>query len=104
MADEFEPITSEEARKCLNEAIQSKLGANWDDEVNGWTRLTGHDFMARFTKGNKNIDFYVDLEGKVSIEEKEVNPAQTAGRSMAWLFLLGSLVVASLLARLAGYL
>jgi hypothetical protein len=38
----------------------------------------------------------------VTIEEKEITPMQDQGRLLAWLFLLGSLVIAFIVARLTG--
>lgn len=102
-SDEIEPISGEQARAILENAIRQRLGETWDDEETGWALITGHDFMARLTRGRVNLDFYVDLLGNVTIEEKEIGAAQSSGRTMAWLFLLGSLMVAALIARLAGY-
>lgn len=103
MTNEIDPIPPEEAHDILHNAIRERLGEDWNDEIRGWTIITGHNYMMRLTKGRKNIDFYVDLLGNVTIEEGEVNPAQTAGRLMAWMFLLGSLLLAMLIARIAGY-
>jgi hypothetical protein len=102
MTDEIEPISPEQARKTLDDAILERLGENWEDE--GWVMVSGNDFMARLTRGRTNLDFYVDLLGSVSVEEKEVNAAQDFGRQIAWIFLIASLVIALLLARIAGYL
>ena len=102
MTDEIEPISPDEAHAILYAAIRERLGEHWDDEEEGWTMVTGHDYMARMTKGNVNVDFYVDLLGKVTIEEKGISPAQASGRLLAWMFLLGSLFVALILARIAG--
>lgn len=104
MTDEIEPIPAEEAHVILHNAIEKRLGTDWNDEIRGWTIITGHNYMMRLTKGNKNVDFYVDLLGNVTVEEKDANPAQTAGRLMAWMFLLGSFLLAMLLAHIAGYL
>jgi hypothetical protein len=60
--------------------------------------------MARMTNGRANVDFYVDLLGHVTVEEKPVSPGQEVGRLLAWLILSGSLVAAFLIARIAGYL
>lgn len=100
--DELEPIPADQAREILQNAIRERLGRNWDDEETGWALVTGHDYMARLTRGNQNIDFYVDLMGNVTIEEKEINPAQAQGRLMAWLFLLGSIIIAVLVAHFTG--
>jgi hypothetical protein len=55
------------------------------------------------TKRNQNVDFYVDLLGNVTIEEKEISPAQASGRTVAWVLLLISLGVAYMLARAVGW-
>jgi hypothetical protein len=101
MSDELEPIPAEQARAILEQAMRERLGDNWQNE--DWVLLTGHDYMARVTRGGKNVDFYVDLLGNVRVEEKAVNPAQESGRLIAWLILLLSLGIAFLLARIAGW-
>ena len=100
--DEIDPIPAAQAREILHKAIRERLGRNWDDEETGWALVTGHDYMARLTRGSQNIDFYVDLVGNVRIEEKEIDPAQAQGRLMAWLFLLGSIIIAVLVAHFTG--
>jgi hypothetical protein len=102
MTDEIEPISPAQARKVLDEAILQKLGAQWEDD--GWIMVSGNDFMARMTRGRTNIDFYVDLLGEIKVEEKEINAAQDFGRQIAWIFLIASIVIALMLARIAGYL
>lgn len=97
-----EPIEPAQARQLLDEAIRERLGDHWDDEETGWVRVTGHDFMARLTRGSKNLDFYVDLLGNVTVEEKELSPVQQQGRLLAWMILLGSLLIAYVVARLTG--
>jgi hypothetical protein len=98
-----EPIPPEQARAILDQAMNERLGENWQDDDSGWALITGHDFMARVTRGSKNVDFYVDLLGNVSIEEKEISPAQSNGRTVAWALLLVSLGLAYLLARVVGW-
>lgn len=104
MSEEIEPIPPEEARAILDAAIRTRLGADWEHEEGGWVRVTGHDYMARLTRGRTNLDFYVDLLGNVTVEEKELNAAQYTGRILAWLLLGLSLVIALLIARIAGFL
>ncbi len=99
---EIETIEPEQARKLLEQAIREQLGEHWDDEETGWVRVTGHDYMARLTRGRKNMDFYVDLLGNVKFEEKELSPVQQQGRLIAWMILLGSLLIAYVVARLTG--
>lgn len=98
----IEPISPEEAHRILYDAIRQKLGPKWDDEETGWAVISQHNYMARLTKGRQNIDFYVDLLGKVTIEEKAISPAQDAGRVLAVLLLIGAVLVALLISWLTG--
>jgi hypothetical protein len=102
-SEPVEPIAPEEARAILDEAMRERLGDDWQDEGSGWQLVTGHDYMARVTRGSRNVDFYVDLLGEVTIEENEISPAQASGRLIAWVLLLVSLGVAYLLARAVGW-
>lgn len=104
MTDEIQPIPAEQARALLEAAIRERLGADWEDDENGWMVITSHDYMARLNKGRVNLDFYVDLVGNVTVEEKEISPGQDTGRLFAWMMLLLSLGIAFLLARIAGLL
>ncbi|MBZ0303663.1 MAG: hypothetical protein K8J31_28240 [Anaerolineae bacterium] len=104
MTDDMQPIPGEEARAILEQAIRDRLGEDWDREDSGWAVVSSHDYMARLNKGRINIDFYVDLVGKVRIEEKPVNPGQDTGRLFAWMFLLASLGIGFLLAKIIGWL
>lgn len=101
---DIEPIPPEQARAILDAAMRQRLGDDWQDEDSGWQLVTGHDYMARVTRGRLNVDFYVDLLGSVSVEEKEINAAQESGRMLAWIFLILSLAIAFLLARAVGWL
>lgn len=104
MTDEIEPISGEQARAILDAAIAERLGANWQDEDSGWQMVTGHDFMARLTRGRVNVDFYVDLLGNITVEQSEITTAQDSGRLIAWVFLLLSIGIAFLMARIVGWL
>jgi hypothetical protein len=104
MSSEIEPIAPEKARAILEAAIAERLGANWRDEASGWQMVTGHDYMARLTRGTLNVDFYVDLVGQVTVEEKAITTAQDSGRLIAWVFLFVSMAIAFLLARIVGWL
>ena len=104
MTDEPQIIPPEEARAILETAIRERLGDDWQDEESGWSVISSHDYMARLNRGRTNLDFYVDLVGQVTVEQKEINPGQDTGRLFAWLLLLLSLVIALLLARIAGFL
>ena len=104
MTDEIQPIPGDEARAILEQAIRDRLGEHWDDEDSGWAVVVSHDYMARLNRGRVNVDFYVDLLGNVTVEEKTVNAGQDTGRLFAWMFLLLMLGIALLVARIIGVL
>ncbi|NDJ63006.1 MAG: hypothetical protein GYB67_17940 [Chloroflexi bacterium] len=103
-APAVEPIDPAQARAILDAAMDDLLGDDWQAEDSGWQLVTGHDYMARVTKGGINVDFYVDLLGEVTIEKRHLNPAQTSGRLLAWIILLLALGIAFLMARAVGWL
>ncbi len=102
--NDLDPIPAEQARQILHHAISARLGSDWDDELEGWTVISQHDYMARLTKGRRTIDFLVDLVGEVTIEEKEIGGSQEASRTLAFMVLGASVLLAIILARIAGYL
>lgn len=104
MTDAIEPISPDEARAKLDAAIIAQLGVDWDDEDTGWVVVSRHDYMARLTKGRINLDFYVDLLGNVEIKRSEINAGQDVGRLIAWSLLILSIIIALMLARIAGWL
>jgi hypothetical protein len=104
MTQPIEPIPPEQARAILDAAMEARLGQDWQDEDSGWLLVTGHDYMARVTRGRTNVDFYVDLLGEVTVEESEINPAQDSGRLIAFMLLLAFVGVAVLVARALGWL
>lgn len=101
MSQEPQIIAPEDAHRMLNAAIAQKLGDDWAEH---WDVVSGHDFMTRLTDGKQNIDFYVDLLGNVTIEEKGLDVAHNAGRMVAWLLLGTSLFLVFVIARIAGIL
>lgn len=100
--DAVEPIPPHEARAILEAAIARRCGPDWQDEDSGWVLVTGHDYMARLSRGSLNLDFYVDLLGNVTIEEKALSPAQTGGCTVFFVLLLVTLGVAYAAARAVG--
>jgi hypothetical protein len=102
MTDEIQPIPPEKARELLEAAIRERLGDDWRDDEDGWVVVTGHDYMTRLNKGRVNLDFYVDLLGNVTVEQKEINAGQDTGRLAAWMFLALAIAIAFLVARIAG--
>lgn len=101
---EHDIIPAEQARAILEKTMRATLGDDWNDEESGWQIVTGHDYMARVTRGRINIDFYVDLVGNITVEKKEINSAQAGGRTFAVVLLLLSLAIAYLMARAVGWL
>ncbi|MBZ0290645.1 MAG: hypothetical protein K8I30_23675 [Anaerolineae bacterium] len=101
MAEELDPIPPEQARELLDAAIRDVLGDDWEDEDKGWVRVTGHDYMTRLTRGRVNLDFYVDLLGKVTVEKSENNVAQDSIRLVLLILLALSIVIAFLIVRIA---
>lgn len=99
-----EPIAPEKARVILEAAITERCGEGWKDEESGWLIVMQTDYAARLTRGEKNVDFYVDLLGAVTIEEKPISPAQASGRLLAWVFLGLALTIATLIARAVGWM
>lgn len=102
MTDELDPIAPTKAREILEAAIREKLGDEWDDPEEGWTIVTGHDYMARLTRKGVNVDFYVDLLGNVTVEKSELSGVQQTGRLFALLLLALSIVIALLIVRIAS--
>lgn len=97
-------IAPEAARLLLEAAIAARCGPDWKAEDSGWLFVTGHDYMARVTRGSLNLDFYVDLVGQVTVEEREANDAQTSGRLLVWVFAGLALGVGYAVARAFGWL
>lgn len=100
---EIDPIPSDQARVILERAIRERCGDDWRDEDSDWIYVTGHDYMARLTRGRINLDFYVDLLGEVTVTTSEISSAQESGRLVAWLLLMLSLGIAYALARAVGW-
>lgn len=94
---ELDPISPQEARQRLDAALAPYLEA-------GWALRTRTDYMARLTRGRRNLDFYVDLTGEVSQTERPLTPVQESGRLVAWVLLLVSLLLALAIASALGLL
>ncbi len=94
---QIEPISPEEARQHLEEAMATYL-------EDGWIVRAEHDYMARLTRGKRNLDFYVDLLGNVTMEDKALTPGQDSGRLVAWLLLLATFLVVLAFASAVGWI
>jgi len=95
-----DPIAPNQARDILEAAIRERLGDDWDDEESGWTIVTGHDYMARLTRGRLTLDFYVDLLGNVRVEQSNRAPALESGQLLLMMLLILSIIIALLIVRI----
>lgn len=102
MNDELDPIPPEQAQENLEKAISKRLGEDWESEDSGWLIADRTAYQARLTRGKVNLDFYVDLLGNVSVEEKETTLVQESGRWIAWMLIGLSLFIAYMIANIAG--
>jgi len=103
MNDAPTPISGEDARQRLQDAIVQRLGAAWDDPETGWAVISRHDFMARLTNGKRVMDFYVDLLGEVRVEDKAPS-TEDRGRIIAGILVVLILMAIAALARATGFL
>ena len=102
MPDELDPIPAEQAREILYTAIRERLGDDWDDEETGWTKVTGHNYMARLTRGRESVDLYVDLLGNVTVEQSNSAPLLETGRLLLIMLIGLSIVIAFLIVKIAS--
>jgi hypothetical protein len=104
MTEQHEIINEHEAKARLDATIRQHLGDDWDDPLQGWTLVSGHNYMARLTNGKRTVDFYVDLLGEVTVEEKATIKTGSSSWMAAWVVLWASVTVAYLIARFSGML
>lgn len=91
---EVEPIAPDDAAVILEAKLQEL-------EADGWIILVQNDYMARLTRGNRNIDLQVDLLGELQMEEKPLSDVQEVGRIVAiMLFIVAFIVILTLLSAL----
>jgi|GEM_PF-4454314 len=79
--NEIEIIAPDDAAAIL----QGKLE---ELQSEGWIVLVRHDYMARLTRQDRNLDLQVDLLGNLSVEEKPLTLAQESGQWVAIVTLL----------------
>lgn len=99
--EEIEPASPEEQRTAIEAAILERLGENWQGE---WIIVHNANDLVRLNKGDINLDFQADLLAEVEIVEREANPVQLSGRTIAWVILAASLGVALTIAAISGLL
>jgi hypothetical protein len=91
-----EPISPAEARQRLEAALDPYL-------QDGWVIRAQHDYMAQLTRGRRNLEFYVDLVGGVTVTEKGLTPGQASGHLIAWVLLLVSFLLVLAIASALGW-
>ena len=84
---EIEPIGPQEAEALLKQAVEPYL-------AEGWRLIDRSAYLARLTRGKRNLDIRVDLLGQIEKQEMDLTPLQDSGRLMAWILLLAALMVA----------
>lgn len=96
-------IPPAQARARLVAAVEAHLGKDWAKE-DRWIVVHDSDYLIRLNQGRKNVDFACDLLGEVTITEKEADPVQGSGWLIAGAVLFAWLVVAVVIAKIAGVL
>ena len=91
--------TPEEQRSAIEAKILEHLGENWKKD---WLVVHDANELVRLHQGKINLDFQADLLAEVEIIEREANPLQLSGRSIAYMILGASLFVALAIATIAG--
>jgi hypothetical protein len=92
---EIEPISPQDAQVILQKALEPY-------QADGWRVLDRSAYIARLTRGARNLDIRVDLLGQVEKHESGLTPLQESGRLTAWVLLLVALLVALALAAALG--
>jgi hypothetical protein len=92
---EIEPISPDAAEARLAEAIAPYL-------ADGWHVLYQDAYLARLTRGLRNLDIRVDLLGDIEYHEADLNPLQDSGRLAAWMVLLAMLLVVLAISSVLG--
>jgi hypothetical protein len=83
---EVEIITPEQAAAIL----EPKLA---ELQAEGWVILMQTDYIARLTRGDRNLDVRVDLLGELEIEEKPLTLVQDSGQVIGILLTILLLLV-----------
>lgn len=93
----IEPIMPEAAAAILEPEVQRL-------EADGWVVMVQTDYMARLTRGRRNMELYVDLLGELSIQEKPLDAVQESGRIVAIMLLLVTFIFILTLLSILGIL
>lgn len=97
--DEVEIATPDEQRAAIDVAMLERLGDNWRKE---WIIVHDANDLVRVHQDEINLDFQADLLANVEIIERPANPVQLSGRLVAFMILGSFLLLALVLASIAG--
>jgi hypothetical protein len=87
MNDEVQIVEPDDAAAIINPVIAEL-------EAEGWVVIVQNDYMARLTRGRRNLDLEVSLLGELHQEEKPLSLVQESGQMVAILLVLVSILAA----------
>ena len=96
MSDEVQIVEPDEAAAIINPVIEEL-------EADGWVVIVQNDYMARLTRGRRNLDLEVSLLGELHREEKPLSLVQESGQMVAILLVLISILAAISAASALGW-
>ena len=85
--DDVQIVEPDEAAAIL-EPVVAEL------EADGWVVIVQHDYMARLTRGRRNVDLEVTLLGELLREETSLSLVQESGQMVAILLVLMLILLA----------
>jgi hypothetical protein len=91
MSEEVQIVEPDEAAAILEPLVEEL-------QAEGWVVIVQHDYMARLTRGRRNLDLEVTLLGEVLREEKPLSLVQESGQMVAVLLVLVLILAAISLA------
>jgi hypothetical protein len=71
-------------------------------ESEGWVMIVRTDYMARLTRGRRNLDVEIDLLGSVSERESPLSAAQESGQIIGVLLILVAVLLVITVASVLG--
>ena len=96
MSEEVQIVEPDEAAAIINPVIAEL-------EAEGWVVIVQNDYMARLTRGRRNLDLEVSLLGELHREEKPLSLVQESGQMVAILLVLISILAAISAASALGW-
>lgn len=91
--------TPEAQRAAIEVTMRERLGEQWQDH---WILVHDAHDLVRVHRDKINLDFQADLLGVVSVIERPAHPLQLSGRLIALSVLVAFLLLALVIAVIAG--